>query len=152
MKQTLKILTRCIGVAFLSLAVLGWPPHTPAADFSAVQKNLGVPGQVQEGAYVVRFPRSDVKVTISGESVPAALGFGSWTAWKETGKGMMVMGDLVLLEKEVNPLISALAEGNINVTGLHNHFFFEEPRIMFMHIDGMGDTAALAQDSPDRTR
>ncbi len=125
MRETLKVLTRCIGVALLFLAVLGWPPHTHAADFSAVEKNLGVAGQVQEGAYVVRFPRSDVKVTISGESVPTALGFGSWTAWKQTANDMMVMGDLVLLEKEVNPVISALAAGNINVTGLHNHFFFE---------------------------
>jgi hypothetical protein len=93
----------------------------------------------------VRFSRSDLKVTISSERVPTALGFGSWTAWKETGMGMMVMGDIVLLEKEVNPFISALAEANINITALHNHFFFDEPRIMFMHIGGMGDPAVLAR-------
>ncbi len=116
-----------------------------AAEFSAVEKELGVAGQVQEGAYVVRFPRSDLKVTISGESIPTALGFGSWTAWKESGKGMMVMGDIVLVEKEVNPFISALAEAKINVTAIHNHFFYDEPRIFFMHIGGTGDAAAMAR-------
>ena len=116
-----------------------------AADFSVVGKELGMSGQMQEGAYIVRFPRSDLKVTISGEPVPTALGFGSWTAWKETGMGTMVMGDIVLVEKEVNPFISTLAEANINVTALHNHFFFENPRIMFMHIGGVGDAAAMAR-------
>ncbi len=116
-----------------------------AADYSVIEKGLGVAGQMQEGAYIVRLPRSDLKVTISGEPVPTALGFGSWTAWKETSMGMMVMGDTVLVEKEVNPFISALAGADINVTALHNHFFFEEPRIFFMHIGGMGDAAAMAR-------
>ncbi len=116
-----------------------------AADFNVVGKELGVTGQMQEGAYIVRFPRSDLKVTISGEPVPTTLGFGSWTAWKETGTGMMVLGDIVLVEKEVNPFISALAQANVSVTALHNHFFFDDPRIMFMHIGGMGDAAAMAR-------
>ena len=127
------------------VAIFAWVPNTGAADFSSVEKNLGIAGQVQEGAYIVRFPRSDLKVTISGEPVPTALGFGSWTAWKETNMGMMVMGDIVLVEKEVNPFISALAQANVNVTALHNHFFFDEPRIFFMHIGGMGDAATMAQ-------
>lgn len=121
------------------------PSLATAADFSVVEKEIGIKGQEQEGAYIVRFPRSDLKVTISGESIPTALGFGSWTAWRESGQGMMVMGDIVLVEKEVNPFISALAEANVNVTALHNHFFFDEPRIFFMHIGGMGDAAAMAR-------
>ncbi len=120
-------------------------PFAQAADFSGIEKEMGIKGQEQEGAYVVRFPRSDLKVTISGESIPTALGFGSWTAWKQSGKQMMVMGDIVLVEKEVNPFISALAEANLNVTALHNHFFFDDPRIFFMHIGGMGDAAAMAK-------
>lgn len=116
-----------------------------AADFNEVEKILGVPGQMQEGAVVFSFPRSDIKITIDGEPVPTAFGFGSWTAWKEMGKESMVMGDLVLLEKEINPVISALAEANINVTALHNHFLGEEPRIMYMHIGGMGAAPILAQ-------
>ena len=129
----------------LGIGIIGVGNWVQAADFSVIEKALGVAGQMQDGAYVVRFPRSDLKVTISSDPVPTALGFGSWTAWKETGMGMMVMGDIVLLEKEVNPFISALAEANINITALHNHFFFDEPRIMFMHIGGMGDPAVLAR-------
>lgn len=116
-----------------------------AADFGDVEKILGVAGQMQEGAVVFSFPRSDIKVTIDGESVPTALGFGSWTAWKEMGKKTMVMGDLVLLEKEINPVISALAEADINVTALHNHFTGEIPRIMYMHVYGMGEKTVLAR-------
>ena len=112
---------------------------------SEVEKILGFPGQMDEGAFVVRFRRSDIKVAIDGEPMPTALGFGSWTAWKDMGKDAMVMGDLVLLEKEVNPVISALEEANVQVTALHNHFFYEQPRIMFMHIGGMGDPVKMAQ-------
>ncbi len=114
------------------------------ADFKEVEKILGFSGQMDEGAFVVRFGRSDIKVSIEGEPMPTALGFGSWTAWKDMGKEAMVMGDLVLLEKEVNPVISALEEANIQVTALHNHFFYEQPRIMFMHIGGVGDPTKMA--------
>ena len=86
--------------------------------------------------------------------MPTALGFGSWTAWKEMGKDTMVMGDLVLLENEVNPVISALLEANLQVTALHNHFLCEQPRIMYMHIGGMGDPLKMARgirNALDRT-
>ena len=127
----------------LSLSV---PSPAPAStDLSEVAKILGFSGQMDEGAFVVRFGRSDIKVSIDGEPMPTALGFGSWTAWKDIGKDAMVMGDLVLLEKEVNPVISALEEANIQVTALHNHFFYEQPRIMFMHIGGMGDPVKMAR-------
>jgi len=116
-----------------------------AADFAEVEKILGAPGSMQEGVFVVPFPRGDIKVKISGEPVPTALGFGSWTAWKEMGAEVMVMGDLVLLQKEVNPVISALAEANVEVTALHNHFLGENPRIMYMHIYGMGPAGDLAR-------
>jgi hypothetical protein len=116
-----------------------------SSEFSEVEKILGVLGQMQEGAVVFSFPRSDLKIRIDGELVPTAFGFGSWTAWKEMGEEAMVMGDLVLLEKEINPVISALAEANINVTALHNHFLGEEPRIMYMHIGGMAPAPLLAQ-------
>lgn len=118
---------------------------TWSADFNDVEKILGVAGQIQEGAVVFSFPRSDIRVTIDGEPVPTAFGFGSWTAWKEMGEESMVMGDLVLLEKEINPVISALAEADINVTALHNHFIGEIPRVMYMHVYGMGEKATLAR-------
>jgi hypothetical protein len=116
-----------------------------AADLSEVEKIMGVPGKTQEGVVVFSFPRSDLKVKIHGEPVPTALGFGSWTAWKEMGAEVMVMGDLVLLPKEVNRVISALAEAKIEVTALHNHFLGENPRIMYMHISAMGPAPALAR-------
>jgi hypothetical protein len=116
-----------------------------AADFSEVENILGVPGQIQEGAVVFSFSRSDLKIEMGGEPVPTAFGFGSWTAWKEMGNEVMVMGDLVLLEKEINPVISALAEADINVTALHNHFIGEVPRIKYMHIGGMGPAEAMAK-------
>ncbi len=116
-----------------------------AADVRQIEKILGAPGQMQEGAVVFSFPRNDLKVTIDGEAVPTGFGFGSWTAWKDMGMGWMVMGDLVLLEKEINPVISALAEADISVTALHNHFIGESPRIMYMHVSGMGEAITLAR-------
>ena len=145
MKTLLFLSSKAIIVhLILCLSVIGssiaW-----STDFSDVEKILGVTGQMQEGAVVFSFPRSDIRVTIDGEPVPTAFGFGSWTAWKEMGEESMVMGDLVLLEKEVNPVISALVEADINVTALHNHFIGEIPRIMYMHVYGMGKKATLAR-------
>jgi hypothetical protein len=115
------------------------------ADLSKVESVLGQKGQMQEGAMIFRFPRTDIKVTIGGEPVPTALGFGGWTAWTSMKDEAMVMGDLVLLQEEVNPVISALAEANINISAIHNHFISENPRIMFMHIDGIGNPEVLAR-------
>ena len=130
----------------LSIGILAsWSDAQTTADFHEVEQILGFPGQIQEGAMVFPFPRSDITVTIYGENVPTAFGFGSWTAWKNMGSDTMVMGDLVLLEKEINPVISALAEENINVTALHNHFLGEKPRIMYMHIHGVGQAGMLAR-------
>ncbi len=115
------------------------------ADFAKVDEILQARGQMQEGAWVVRFPRNDLNVTINGEAMPAALGFVPWVAFKDMGKKKtMIMGDLVLLEEEVNPVISVLQEHGLKITALHNHFFYEQPRIMFMHVGGMGDKEALA--------
>lgn len=118
---------------------------TADIDFGRIEKIVGATGQVQDSVLVIRFPRSDLKVTIDGEPMPTALGFVSWTAWKRMGNAATVMGDLVLLEREINPVISAPAEANIEVTALHNHFLGEEPRILFMHIHGMGDADTLAR-------
>jgi Domain of Unknown Function (DUF1259) len=143
MSNLFKLLIVLPLVVLLSLSTSNFA--RAAADFREVEKILGFPGQMDEGAFVVHFGRSDIKVTIDGELMPTALGFGAWTAWKDIGKDAMVMGDLVLLEKEVNPVISALEEANVQVTALHNHFFYEQPPIMFMHIGGMGDPVKMAQ-------
>ena len=142
MKKVITLLiSLCLSVAMIAALSSAQTP----TDFEEVEQILGRPGQIQEGALVVPFPRSDIKVTIYGENVPTAFGFGSWTAWRNMGNETMVMGDLVLLEKEINPVISALAEADINVTALHNHFLAEKPRIMYMHIHGMGQPGMLAR-------
>ena len=84
-----------------------------------------------EGVYTTPLPRNDLKVTIKGEPVPIAFGFGGWVSLKRTldGQGAMLMSDTVLLEEEVNPLISAVQDRDLKVTAIHNHFFYESPRI-----------------------
>jgi biotin operon repressor len=141
---------RVVGKTFILLVfslglLVGWESAAAAGDFSETEKILGTKGQLQEGAWVVRFPRSDLKITIAGEAMPTALGFVSWAAFKDMDDGAMLMGDLVLLEKEVNPVITALEKNGIQITALHNHFFWEAPRLMFMHIGGMGPKVALAK-------
>ncbi len=142
MKDFLKLLFVLFFMMILSLPI---PSSIPASDLAQVANILGFPGQMEAGAFVVRFGRSDIKVSVGDEAMPTALGFGGWTAWKDMGKKAMVMGDLPLLEKEVNPVISALQEANVQVTGLHNHFFYDQPTIMFMHIGGMGDPVKMAK-------
>jgi hypothetical protein len=115
-----------------------------AAPFQEAAKILGVTGEMQDGAWVVRFPRSKLRVLINGEPVPTAMGFGSWAAFKDMGDKTMVMGDLALLESEVNLVISTLEASGLQVSALHNHFLWDEPRMMFLHIYGLGSPAALA--------
>jgi hypothetical protein len=99
-----------------------------------------------EGVYTTPLPRNDLKVTIKGEPVPIGFGFGGWVSLKRTldGERAMLMSDTVLLEEEVNPLITAAQDHGLQVTALHNHFFYESPRIFYMHLHGMGDAAELA--------
>ncbi len=139
-----------LGSSFIFLvAILGvvaaCNPAGAAGDFSEIEKILGAKGQIQDGAWIVRFPRNDLKVTIAGETMPIALGFVSWAAFMDMEGKTMLMGDLVLLEKEVNPVITALEENGMEITALHNHFCWETPRIMFMHIGAMGPKTALAK-------
>lgn len=129
----------------LLLSAACWPGPGAAADFAVVDQILRFKGQVQEGAYVVRFPRSDLKMTIGGTALPTAFGFGGWVAFKEMGGDTMIMGDLVLLPEEVNPVITALQANGLEITALHNHFFYENPRIYFMHIGGRGSLEQLAR-------
>jgi hypothetical protein len=98
----------------------------------------------EEDVHRVSFPRSDLKVTIESRPAHPFMGFGSWAAFTPARGGTMVMGDIVLLEDEVSPAISAALDNGLQVTALHNHFFFESPRVMYMHIGGHGDADKLA--------
>jgi len=116
------------------------------ADYAALMTTLGKSGDYKDGVLKVNIPRSDLKVTIQQKPVPTPLGFGGWIALtKGDGGHEVMMGDLVLTEDEVNPVMSALLDNGLDVTALHNHFFFEQPRIFYMHVHGMGTAADLAK-------
>jgi hypothetical protein len=99
----------------------------------------------QEGVFKVTAPRTDVKVAVDGWTMPPFMGLTSWAAF-QVGKTApaMVMGDLVLFQDEVNPVMSALLDAGVSVTALHNHFFFDEPKVYFMHLGGEGKAEELA--------
>ncbi|MDQ3816047.1 MAG: DUF1259 domain-containing protein [Armatimonadota bacterium] len=124
-------------------------PPMPADAMAAVDAALGKKGNSveAEGVYTVPLPRNDLKVSIKGEPVPISFGFGGWVSIKRTldGKSAVVMSDTVLLEEEVNPLISAAHAHGLEISAIHNHFFYEQPRIFYMHLHGMGDAADLAR-------
>src|SRR5213083_696620 len=99
----------------------------------------------KEGVYKVTFPRSDVKVVVDGWTMPPFMGLGTWAAFtKGAHTEAMVMGDTVLFEDEVNSAMSAALDNGLSVTALHNHFFFDQPKVFFMHIEGEGTVDRLA--------
>jgi protein-tyrosine-phosphatase len=116
------------------------------ADYSGVLTALGKKGDFKDGVLKVNIPRSDLHVTIAGRAAPTPFGFGGWIALtKGTGGADVLMGDLVLTQDEVNPVMSALLDNGLDVTALHNHFFWEEPRVFYMHVHGMGRAEDLAR-------
>src|SRR5229473_1497720 len=116
-----------------------------ATDWKSVEQALGKTGSVQPGdVYKVSLPRGDLQVTVDAVSVKAPLALGSWVAFKKAGGMTMVMGDLVLTEDEVTPVLTKLQEGGVEQTALHNHVLHESPRVMYMHISAMGDAVKIA--------
>ncbi len=136
-----------VGLAAVSLTrpVLGQNAQTTPAEWKAVEQAVGKTGSLQPGSvFKIGLPRSDLKVTVRGVSISPALALGSWIAFKKMGNDAVVMGDLVLTEDEVGPVMWSLQESGIEQSALHNHVFAESPRIMYMHIHGHGDAAQLA--------
>jgi hypothetical protein len=117
-------------------------------DTNLIQKVTGLTGKLnaEEGVFKVSAPRTDVKVSVDQWQMPPFMGLTSWAAFKSGMKeDAMVMGDLVLFQDEVNPAMSAALENGLSVTALHNHFFFDDPKVYFMHIGGEGETEKLAR-------
>src|SRR5712664_3290092 len=115
-------------------------------DYQEVLAFLGRTGDFKAKVLKVNIPRNDLHVTIAGQSTPTPFGFGGWVAMtKGDGSMEVLMGDLVLTQDEVNPVLSAILDHGIEVTALHNHFFFEEPRIFYMHVHGHGEAMNLAR-------
>jgi hypothetical protein len=121
-------------------------PEQTSTDWKDVEQALGKAGSMQPGdVYKVSLPRSDLKVTAGGVELKPALALGTWVAFKKTGDMTMVMGDLVLTEEEVTPVLTKLEEGGVEISALHNHVLRESPRVMYMHIHAMGDGAKIAK-------
>jgi hypothetical protein len=115
-------------------------------EWKPVENALGRSGKVQsDGALKFAMPRKDLKVAVTGTSVKPGLALGSWAAFSSSGENAMVMGDLVLTEDEVAPVMAKLQAGGIEITALHNHVLHESPRVMYMHIAGHGNAVKLAQ-------
>src|SRR5713226_5683282 len=136
---------------FLSSAFLILPGTSALAqdlpnDYQDVLKFLDRKGDFKASVLKVNIPRNDLKMTIQGVSTPTPFGFGGWIALTNASDGSdVMMGDLVLLQEEVNPVMSALLDNGIDVTALHNHFFWDEPHVYYMHVHGMGKAADLAR-------
>jgi hypothetical protein len=122
------------------------PASPNSLDTATIEKLTGIKGKLDESEQVfkVSAPRSDLKVTVAGVKMSPPMGFTAWAAFKMAGNQVMMMGDLVLLEDQVNPVMSVALDNGIEVTALHNHFLWDSPKVMFMHIGGMGNTDKLA--------
>src|SRR5215467_14526236 len=146
MRRSATILAINILIIF-SLGLVTTPgssQETPS-DYQEVLTIVGKPGDYKSNVLKVNIPRNDLHVKVAGYSLPTPFGFGGWFAMtKGEGGEEVVMGDLVLTQDEVNSVMSSLLEHGFEVTALHNHFFWDEPRVFFMHIHGHGKAVELA--------
>ena len=132
-------------IAFALLSLPGAAAKN-GLDTARIEQVTGLKGKwnEKEAVFKVEMPRSDLAVTAAGSKLIPPLGLTAWAAFTKAGAHTVVMGDMVLTEDQVNPAMSAALDNGLEVTALHNHFFWESPRVMFMHIGGMGDEAKLA--------
>lgn len=138
-----RLLTMC--AVCLSFGSVAWAQSMPA-EYQQVLTTLGKSGDYKANVLKVNIPRNDVAVTVANVKTPTPFGFGGWVAMTKGSGGMdVMMGDLVLTQDEVNPVLSALLDNGLDVTALHNHFFWDEPRMFFMHVHGHGTSMDLAR-------
>src|SRR3954453_15793455 len=136
----------CTTIAILGFAALAAPAWAAEEWQQQIATGLGKSGsEMPGGVYRVGLPRSDLKVVLDGVELKPAFALGSWLAFKGVGgSDAMVMGDLVLTDEEVNPVMKRLAEGGVEVTALHNHLLRSSPHTMYLHVHGHGDPIKLA--------
>jgi len=144
MKRTIWVL---VGIAVCLLA-FHFAPLIPAyaqdADWQKVDETLGRKPAVSDDVRRYGFPRTDLSVTLDGVPIKPALALGGWIAFKPAHGGAMVMGDLVLLETEVNPVMAKMIANGLDITAVHNHLLRASPATFYMHVAGHGDPAKLA--------
>src|SRR5262249_50812269 len=124
-----------------------WPLNGAAGDLTAAKLTAIMGAKVTktpDGVLRVGWPRKEVAVQVDGLAMRPFMGLGTWAAFQRSHDGAMLMGDTVLFEDEVNPAIDAAFANGLEVTALHNHFFYDEPKMYFMHIGGHGDAEKLA--------
>jgi hypothetical protein len=142
------MLKQSLSAAFVVVIFFGGVTGAQAVPeaYQTVLTTLGKTGDFKDGVLKVNIPRNDVTVTIAGRPAPTPFGFVGWVAFSRGDHDMdVMMGDLVLTEDEVNPVMSAVLTNGLQVTALHNHFFWDEPRMYYMHVHGLGAAAALAK-------
>src|SRR5713226_5538266 len=139
-----RLFTVCAALS-LSVASLAQAQEVPA-EYQQVLTTLGKQGDYKANVLKVNIPRNDLSVTVANVKTPTPFGFGGWVAMtKGTGGMDVMMGDLVLTQDEVNPVMSALLDNGLEATALHNHFFWDEPRMFYMHVHGHGKPMDLAR-------
>jgi hypothetical protein len=132
-------------VPLVAFAALVGPAFAAKPDWNAVGQALGKSGkEMTGGVYRVSFPRTDLKVSLDGVALRTGFAFGGWVAFLPMGDQAMVMGDVVLTQDEINPVMRKLEDGGIDITAVHNHLLRAEPMTLYMHIQGHGDPAKLA--------
>src|ERR1700751_3260216 len=131
--------------AILAFAAVAIPSFAAEPDWSAVGKAMGKEGAVQPGGiYRVALPRTDLHVVLDGVTLKPGFALGGWLVWEPIGNQAMVMGDLVLTQDEINPVMKKLEEEGIEISALHNHLLRAEPMTLYMHVMGHGDPVKLA--------
>jgi hypothetical protein len=130
------------------LVLIAFAYASVAAELNTVRIDelTGLKGKFneKEGVYKVTWPRNDVTIVVDGWTMPPFMGLGTWAAFQGSNDKAIMMGDTVLFEDEVNPAMSAAFDNGLSVTALHNHFFFDHPKVYFMHIEGEGPGEQLA--------
>jgi hypothetical protein len=143
-----KLIGAAVAFTFLNLASIAALSSAAAGrlDTAKIEQLTGAKGELneKEGVFKVSAPRSDLKIDVGGVKLTPPMGLTSYAAFEKVGAKTMMMGDTTLLEDQVNPVMSTALENGLEVTALHNHFFWDSPKVMFMHIAGMGDEDKLA--------